>query len=701
MPTRCVVINCNNSTYTNGISLHSFPDADILKKKWIKFVQLKRKWTVPKNIKRSCICSAHFTPDQFLNSTKFRLGFSSNLQLKPTAVPTITFPNSNNVDAGSIVCRKKESQRVRKWTYFRMNCIIVWAPLYNSMYMKGPYNMCVNDTDIYLKAVFNINMLFKRSCIKYYIFQIVQQYDTETESNIAQKEHLEQKTSVASQCCLRPLSYSVGCSAKPNLVTTSTQTDLCLLEKEPVAHQSSESEFNASDDDQYCPGLEDLPDESDEEPCQPHEEPKYIVFQSKLHCLFKNCSKCGSRCSLKEQKRGSFLKIQQDCSNCNLQNIWSSQPEVEVKDNRRVPLGNIMLSAAILFSGLPISAALRMLTFVGIAVINTRTFFRHNARYLQPAVYHVWCAQQQSLLDVARTAPDGVVLGGDGRCDSPGHSSKFLSYTMMDLSNNKILDFQLVQSNEVGGSTKMELEGLDRSLDLLVSRYGIKVHSIITDRHVQVIKFLREQYSTTRHYFDVWHVAKGLAKKLELVSKRKDCEAIAPWIKSIANHLYWCAASSGGNGQLVVAKWKSLINHICNVHTHHDPLFPKCLHGDLDDNRAWLEIGTAACESLRDVLYKTRFLNDIQKLSPNQQTSSLEGFHSLIIRFAPKHTAYNYKGMLTRTALAAMHFNENSQRQQACTKLGRKQYKLVFPKYKKGEPSVSVVKRPCTYSKLY
>ena len=38
-----------------------------------------------------------------------------------------------------------------------------------------------------------------------------------------------------------------------------------------------------------------------------------------------------------------------------------------------------------------------------------------------------------------------VVLGGDARCDSPGYSAKFGSYSLMDLNTNKIVDVRLIQ----------------------------------------------------------------------------------------------------------------------------------------------------------------------------------------------------------------------------------------------------------------
>ncbi|KAL0970144.1 hypothetical protein UPYG_G00237750 [Umbra pygmaea] len=91
---------------------------------------------------------------------------------------------------------------------------------------------------------------------------------------------------------------------------------------------------------------------------------------------------------------------------------------------------------------------------------------------------------------------------------------------MMDVQKNEIAVIQLVQSNEVGGSLYMEKEGLLRTLDLL-HQSGEKLDCIITDRHPQIQKLLRELKIT--HYYDAWHVAKGLSKKLEQLSKDKDC----------------------------------------------------------------------------------------------------------------------------------------------------------------------------------
>lgn len=39
----------------------------------------------------------------------------------------------------------------------------------------------------------------------------------------------------------------------------------------------------------------------------------------------------------------------------------------------------------------------------------------------------------------------GVVLSGDGRSDSPGHSAKYGAFTVIEQKVNKVLDVELVQ----------------------------------------------------------------------------------------------------------------------------------------------------------------------------------------------------------------------------------------------------------------
>jgi len=59
----------------------------------------------------------------------------------------------------------------------------------------------------------------------------------------------------------------------------------------------------------------------------------------------------------------------------------------------------------------------------------------------------------------------------------------------------------------------MEKTGLERSLAHL-ERQGLAVATMVTDRHRQIAKWLRETYPHIEHLYDIWHVAKGLCQHL-------------------------------------------------------------------------------------------------------------------------------------------------------------------------------------------
>ena len=71
-------------------------------------------------------------------------------------------------------------------------------------------------------------------------------------------------------------------------------------------------------------------------------------------------------------------------------------------------------------------------------------------------------------------------------------------------------------------------------------------------------------------------------RKLENLAKEKECEVAGEWMKSLVNHLYWCAMSTpSGNADEIKETWLSVSNHIHNVHDGHGEVFPSCEHGHL------------------------------------------------------------------------------------------------------------------------
>ena len=90
-----------------------------------------------------------------------------------------------------------------------------------------------------------------------------------------------------------------------------------------------------------------------------------------------------------------------------------SQPSV-----RNIPAGNILLSAAILFSGATPGKVLRLLNHMQVACISDITYYCHQSRFLEPAVFAVWEVKQLRLFAECRTKGDSLNIEGDGRADS-------------------------------------------------------------------------------------------------------------------------------------------------------------------------------------------------------------------------------------------------------------------------------------------
>ncbi|XP_062602753.1 uncharacterized protein LOC134264468, partial [Saccostrea cucullata] len=139
----------------------------------------------------------------------------------------------------------------------------------------------------------------------------------------------------------------------------------------------------------------------------------------------------------------------------------------------------------------------------------------------------------------------------------------------------------------------------------------VVISQLVTDRHLQVAKWVRENMPNTVHNIDVWHVAKGLKKKLVALSKEKDCQDVVDWIKSITYHLYWVPSSTLADeeDEMKWEKWSSILNHIQNVHAGHGDHFERCEHGDLGPDtrlKDGLDLAPRSLRSLNQSLIPDR-----------------------------------------------------------------------------------------------
>ena len=73
-----------------------------------------------------------------------------------------------------------------------------------------------------------------------------------------------------------------------------------------------------------------------------------------------------------------------------------------------------------------------------------------------------------------------------------------------------------MQSNEAGSSNACELLGFKRAVSAITEGEGLKIRSLVTDRHLSITAYIRDDLKKQnqfcrdlKHYNDVWHTAKG------------------------------------------------------------------------------------------------------------------------------------------------------------------------------------------------
>ena len=198
---------------------------------------------------------------------------------------------------------------------------------------------------------------------------------------------------------------------------TGTASDQTLYEQ-CYSSQSSEDETNVSDqvssqitaasceaDEPDWPQESEsssLGSETDIQSTQPHKEEKYIIFKSCLSPLLKHCLDCGgSVIDCEEATIGSLLSVKLFCINGH-HNIWKSQPIIN-----NTPAGNLLLSAATLFSGNTFSKISQFASFFNLAFLGKTTFYNMQSNCLLPAVDRAWMDEKSKVLNDAKV--DGYI----------------------------------------------------------------------------------------------------------------------------------------------------------------------------------------------------------------------------------------------------------------------------------------------------
>lgn len=139
----------------------------------------------------------------------------------------------------------------------------------------------------------------------------------------------------------------------------------------------------------------------------------------------------------KVEGTGATFTTTCDCRNTF---TWQTQP-----NHKRMPLCNLILAAAAFFTGCSPTRLINSLKYAGLCIFSFTTYNRIQTAYLVPAVRGLWDRCQAAMFRDRGDRP--VKLAGDGRCDSPGHSAKYCSYSLMDAATSEVLHCELLQVN--------------------------------------------------------------------------------------------------------------------------------------------------------------------------------------------------------------------------------------------------------------
>ncbi|KAL9951461.1 hypothetical protein ACROYT_G044124 [Oculina patagonica] len=665
----CAAFNCSNNS-KSGVSFFTFPLKDEQRcKEWVRL--MKRKDFIPTNASR--LCSAHFSVQSFEQNLTLRAQLGAEfkpqrLRLKSDAVPTIfnftQNPGKQSEDNGNAAKRSTDTEHCRS-AFAKRRKLEMLEELLNQPETASDVQEVIADTsgedistDESVEAV-----PCEKDCSRagfrcqFTIYGRLRperrektppekatphttadvpsktqapSYSPSKRSQAIQTRRRDYRSIQTQTAVKKTLSSAVQCSIIEENIDEPKEVKLEEVDEDEGEDQDESGDEN-DDPDYNCYedqedkewSLEDLEedikdegDAEDDDITDRVEENapfgrKFLVFQSSLFELFQQCSTCLAPSVPKIQKIiGTMVVIEAKCCKGHTR-IWKSQ-----QCDGTLPWGNMLCAAGTLFTGSNPTRVVSFFRQIGMSYISLRAYFYLQKLYLIPAVNSVWNGEQQSLL----TSFQGKVLdvGGDARCDSPGHCAKYGAYHLVELSSKKVLTVELVQSNEVKNPYHMELEGLKRGL-AVVKNAEVTVATLITDRHSGVKKYMRINEEQIDHRFDCWH----------------------------------------------------------------------------------LSTSTKAHKELEAVVSKPFLLKDLAKISSSHQTSMVEVLHKVDIYFAPKHTHFFYQAMKARLQIAALHFNENSDKPQRKVSKGENvgtgQWLISYPKYRKGGAVAKEIKVACTY----
>eukprot|EP00112_Aurelia_sp_Birch-Aquarium-sp1_P025355 Seg84.2 transcript_id=Seg84.2/GoldUCD/mRNA.D3Y31 product="hypothetical protein" protein_id=Seg84.2/GoldUCD/D3Y31 len=498
MPNRCVAGHCSNlPNVEQGIVLHAFPfygderpTARRRRRQWVEFVKAKRARWEPTATSR--LCSAHFKPEDFMRRFHNIEGQGQAViprlirdEIGVVPVPTVHATPTNSNDDRPDACSGLSSAQRR-----RRNRQLVRDAFENSRQSGGSATAAgdeaehipsESETTFYDPAVLDENLLLAAGSSA---GDIIEGFENDEE--------------LFKDSCCQTTEHCTGCEylkednrrLKNKVITLRARLNI-------QRNTARKFIFRKKRKLNPCTHFEEEPSDSADETDETEE----------LSLLFKFCFVCKSDNPLVvTRQKGTMVEVKATCCNmsCGYQHRWCSQP---YRKDSKMPAGNLLLSMATLFAGGSISKVITIFKHMGLGCVSFTTFFTIQRTKLFPTIYLFWQRYQKKLFDQIIGSNSAIVISGDGRHDSMGHSAKYGAYSIFCNTHPGVLHFEMIQRNEAGSSTGMELLGFQKAMEYL-NRSGLNISTFISDRHGSIAKSMRDDYKNIKHYFDLWHLKK-------------------------------------------------------------------------------------------------------------------------------------------------------------------------------------------------
>lgn len=203
-------------------------------------------------------------------------------------------------------------------------------------------------------------------------------------------------------------------------------------------------------------------------------------------CEKENCNE--RRKIVNKKLEGGVLSVAYCCEKGH-DGVWHSSKILGEKKGQKLFVSSTLLAAATLITGNNYEKISLFAKCLNLNFVSQSTFSRIQTHYVIPSIKELWGQMKAKIWNVFKK--EVLVLCGDGRMDSPGFSAKYCLYAMMDHFLDLIVDLEVVDKREAGGtSSLMEKMGCKRILERMIG--VLNAQELVTDASSVIMKMVRK-----------------------------------------------------------------------------------------------------------------------------------------------------------------------------------------------------------------